>query len=555
MKKIITMILFIIFVTPLPSSGQPLYDEQLNRGIRNSDPYAYLLIKRAQADSADRNNLLREALMYSPDLPAVYFELSKASFSLKPESVFESVDFLLQGIWAYKRNFWWTFMMASSLLTSLILAFFFAVFILLVLRLPRDLSLLSHDIKEVRSKALILLMLVFALAGPLYFIGALLIITGFYLKKWDKLVVYLYLLFLLLSPLLLKTFSLVFDAPASGELKAVVQVNEGKGNRYALSLLRGSDNPVELFAYALALKREGRAGEAIVVYNKISGLAHKPLIYNNLANSYLAVNDIQKAKELYEKSAQMQPRPSVFYNLSQAYRETLNFDRGEEYFLKAQKLDNDAVLGFRRIAGRNPNRFVVDESLPVSDLLRYAIEKTKNISAMGLSSVPLLTMPLIALFMAILFISLDRHFRNRAYRCNRCGKILCSICEKHILWRSMCSQCYRSLIKLDELDAKERIARLLTVYEHQQKRRTIIKVLSFILPGTGQIYAGSILPGLLTLWIFLFFLFIPLTNTIFIVKMSGFSHLWLNLVSFCCLGLIYMLSNIVTRRRLAKGWL
>jgi tetratricopeptide (TPR) repeat protein len=555
MNKIITLFLFFMLAIPFPSSGQTLHDEQLNKGIRNSDPYAYLLIRKADSGSYDRDKLLREALMYSPDLPAVYFELSKASFSLKPENVFESTDYLLQGILAYKRNFWWTFMMAASLLTSLILAFFFAVLIVLFLRLPRDFSLLSHDIREVKAKALLLLILIFALAGPLYFVGALLIITGLYVKKWDKIAVYLYLLFLLISPLVFKTFSLIFDAPASGELKAVVQVNEGKGNRYALSVLGDSENPVELFAYALALKREGRTREAINVYKKIPGFEQKPLMYNNLANSYLALNDVEKAKELYQKSAQLQPRPSVFYNLSQAYRETLNFDRGEEYFLKAQKLDNDAVLSFRRISGRNPNRFVVDESLPVSDLLKYVLGKTENISTMGLSSVPPIAMPFIALLMAILFVFLDKSLKNRAYRCNRCGKILCGICEKHLIWMNMCLQCYRSLIKLDELDAKERIARLLAVYEHQQKRRTVIKVLSFILPGTGQIYAGSILPGLLILWLFLFLLFIPFTNMIFTVKMSGFSHFWLNLVSFFSLVLIYIISNVVTRRRLAKGWL
>ena len=106
-------------------------------------------------------------------------------------------------------------------------------------------------------------------------------------------------------------------------------------------------------------------------------------------------------------------------------------------------------------------------------------------------------MPVIALLMGILFFILNRHFENKAYRCNRCGKILCYHCEKHLLWRNMCLQCYRSLVKLDELDAKERVARLLTVYEHQKKRRTMIKALSFLIPGSGQLYAGTMLYGLL----------------------------------------------------------
>jgi TM2 domain-containing membrane protein YozV len=245
----------------------------------------------------------------------------------------------------------------------------------------------------------------------------------------------------------------------------------------------------------------------------------------------------------------------VLYNLSQSYRVTLNFDKGEEYFLAAQHLDNDAVLNFRKIAGRNPNRFVVDERLSVSDLLKYAIAKTPEASTLGMSTVPPIAMSVIALLMGILFFIMNRYFENRAYRCNRCGKILCYHCEKHLLWRNMCLQCYRSLVKLDELDAKERVARLLTVYEHQKKRRTVMKALSFLIPGSGQLYAGNILYGFLFLWPFLFFLFILVTSMLFDTAMSGFSHLWLNLIAAAGAVLIYILSNVITRRRLAKGWL
>jgi hypothetical protein len=119
----------------------------------------------------------------------------------------------------------------------------------------------------------------------------------------------------------------------------------------------------------------------------------------------------------------------------------------------------------------------------------------------------------------------------------------------------MCLQCYRSLVKLDELDAKERIARVLTVYEYQKRRRDIIKIISFIIPGSGQIYAGNVLYGLFFLWPFLFFLFIPITNLIFAPETSYFSHNWLSWGSFLLMAIVYFMSNIITRRRLAKGWL
>ena len=537
------------------SSGKDLYEEQLDKGIRNSEPYSYLLIKQSKANSAKSKIMLKEALKYSPDLPAVYFELSKDSFSFSPEGMFKAVDYMLQGISAYKRNFWWLFMMAGSLFTSMILSLIISMVIIILIRLTGDIPLLSHDINEANNKALLLLILIVAIISPLFLTGGLLVIIGLYMKKWDRISVYFYLLFLLISPWLFNTASMFFNAPSSGKLKAVVQVNESKGNRYALSILRGRDDPVELFSYALALKREGGYNEAMDIYNKLIVKRPDPRLYNNLANCYVAINDIEKAKELYRKSIELQPFPSALYNLSEVSRETLDFEKGDEYFQSAQMLDRNAVSRFRAIFSMNPNRVVMDESLPVSTLWGYADVKATGASNMDLSTVPPALIPVIAVFMVILFYIFTRRFKHTAYRCKRCGSILCNKCEKRILWGRMCLQCYRSLVKLDELDAKERIARVLTVYEYQKRRRDIIKIISFIIPGSGQIYAGNVLYGLLFLWPFLFFLFIPITNLIFAPETSYFSHNWLSWGSFLLMAIVYFMSNIITRRRLAKGWL
>jgi pentatricopeptide repeat protein len=555
MKKCIFILFFQILLMPSLSSGADFYEEQLNRGIRNSEPYSYLLIKRAETDPVQAKSLLRDALRYSPDLPAVYFELSRASFSLKPENVFEAIDYIIQGIAAYKRNFWWLFMIGSSLYMSLVLSFVAALFIIVLTRLPQDLPLFSHDIQEGKGKALILFVLLFALFGPLYLLGGLLLLSSFYMKKWDRVVLYLYLLFLLVLPVIFYAFSLIFTAAASGHVKAVVQVNEARGNSYALSLLKGRNEPAELFSYALAQKREGGYREAIDAYQKLLALKPEARTYNNLANCYVALNDIEKAKELYRKAAALKELPAVSYNLSQVHRESLDFDKGEEYFFSAQKMDKNAVSRFRSIAGRNPNRFVIDIGLPGAALWEYARSTVMRESVTGLSLLPFAFMPVPAVVLFIIFYAVRKYFMQGAYRCKRCGRILCNKCEKHIVWGHMCIQCYRSLVKLDELDAKERIARILAVYAYQKKRRDLIKIISFIVPGLGQIYAGSILYGFFFLWAFLFFLSIPLSNMLFVTEMSHFSHFWLNGIALFFMIIIYLVSNIITRRRLAKGWL
>jgi hypothetical protein len=61
------------------------------------------------------------------------------------------------------------------------------------------------------------------------------------------------------------------------------------------------------------------------------------------------------------------------------------------------------VSRFRTIFSRNPNRFVIDESLPISSLWEYAEGKTINTSAFGLSTLPQALMPAAAIFMVIIF--------------------------------------------------------------------------------------------------------------------------------------------------------
>lgn len=168
---------------------------------------------------------------------------------------------------------------------------------------------------------------------------------------------------------------------------------------------------------------------------------------------------------------------------------------------------------------------------------------------------PLLLFPLLSLALAAGFLLATRRFKHKAYNCRRCNTILCAKCEKNLLWGNMCAQCYRSLVKLEEMDSKERVARLLSIYAHQKKRRDIIKLLSFILPGSAQIYAGKILYGFVFMWPFLFFLFIPLTNSLFSPGSMVFNHGFFSWSAIFIAVLLYAVSNFITRKRISKGWL
>ena len=352
-----------------------------------------------------------------------------------------------------------------------------------------DIPLLSHDIKENKKKILIAMLLVpLSFLGPLFFMAGSLLLLGLYFRGMNKTVVYASVLLLLLSPLCLNIINMFLSAP-SPELRAIVAVNESRDNKYAASVLKNKADFISLFSYGLALKREGGHEEAIAAYKKLLASYPDPRAYVNLGNSYVSVNDMAAAKESYKKSIELKPLASAYYNLSQVSRETLDFAKGEEYFTEAIKLSSESVSQFSSAASRNPNRLVIDETLPMSAMWEYAETGARGlikISPLNSASSVIVSIALLALFYMM-----DSTFKQRAYRCQRCGVILCGKCGEGKLWGEMCSLCYKSLIKLDALDSRIRVAKQLEVQELQKKKRRTISILSFAPPGIAHIYWGE----------------------------------------------------------------
>jgi len=553
---------------PSQAASENLYEARLNKGMRNFDTYAYVLIKQSltnRANRAEASSLLRKALTYSPDLPATYFELAKVSFSFSASGILDSMDYIIQGIDAYSRNFWWSFAVAGSLFFSFILSFICAIAFLILIRLFSDTPLLAHDIQENYGYALLLpALVVLSIGSPLLFLASILILLGLYMKKIDRVVVYLFCLFLFFSPLCFKTASLFFNTISSGRVKAIVSTNESKDNDYALSVLRTDDDYAALFSYALALKREGFYDQAISVYKRLLEKKPDPRVYVNLGNCYVGLYNFEEGKKHYLNEAMSDymaatrlnpPLASAYYNLSQISREMLDFTKGNEYFRSALALDRVAVSGYRDIAGRYPNRITADETLTFSDLWNVVRSSPSKVSLFRLTAFPPAVLSFLSLLLLASFHFLGKSEKDRAYRCRKCDTILCAYCEKRLMWRQMCPRCYGSLIKLDELDVRERVSRLLSIYEHQRRRRNTMKILSFLLPGSSQIYAGKMLYGLLFLWPFLFFLSIPFINITFVPDSPWVSHNFLKLPALLAAALVYISSNFITRRRIARGWL
>ncbi len=541
---------WLVFVVPCHAL-EDIYESRLDKGLRNSEPYSYLLMEMARQDRANARGLLNEARRYSPDLPAVYFELGRENFSLSAKGLFQGLDFFRQGLRAYGRNFWWEFSLAGLLYLCLSFSLFLSIVVVLLIRVSPEAGLILHEAMEERKRLLLFAIpAVLSLLGPIAFLAGALFLIGLYLKKENKAVTYAAVLFLLFSPVIMRGAWTFLSAPST--LKAVVSVNEGKDNRYALWVLKGRDDFASLFSYALALKREGNYQEAAEANGRLISRLPKPdaRVYINLGNSFYGSQTLDSAKESYQRSIGITPLPSAYYNLSQVYRETLDFVKGDEYFLEAARLSPEAVSRFSAVLSSNPNRFVVDETLPASLFWEYALaDRNGRWSFLEVATI------FIALVMIPGFYLLDKRIKYRAQRCKRCGAVFCSKCSREITWGEMCPRCYGSLIKIDEVDSKERIARLLSIYQTQAKRRKTARLASYILPGAGQIYSGKVLAGMIFLWPFLFSLTLLLANSFPAAGPFPFCHVWISPLALVLLMLSYASSVLHLKRRIQKGWL
>ncbi|OGW26212.1 MAG: hypothetical protein A2X59_01870 [Nitrospirae bacterium GWC2_42_7] len=569
MRRLLVLIFLAVLLLPNHAgseelSGKELYESQLNKGIKNSDAYSYILIKKAQKDKAGSNRLLNQAAEFSPDLPAVYFELSKNSLSPSYDGIMNSFNYFVQGINSYLRNFWWSFTISGIFFYSLVFSFILALLLLIIIRLPGDISLISHDIRENYSRILILLGLIpLSIISPLLLLAGILILIGIYMRKRDSIIVYFFLLCLVFSPLLFKAAAFFVSTPSSGSMKSIVQTNESRGNSYAISLLKNNKEYDALFTYALALKREKRYDEAIEVYNELLKIRPSPAVYVNLGNCYVGLynfNDemkynLQEAEKHYLTAISMQPSASAYYNLSQVSREMFDFTKGDEYFKAAVLLNRDALVMYRNIYGRTPGRLVADETIGFYELWNYSIEKIKKVSSFGIIVGPPWLLSVISAVLSALFFMMCRKLKYTAYKCRRCNTVLCGKCEKHLMWGQMCPQCYRSLVKLDELDTKERVARLLRLYDLQKRRRDIMKILSFIIPGSAQIYSGKMLTGFAYMWLFLFFVIAPFMISIIVTDNMLLSHEFFKWAAITLAVVLYLIINFITRQRISKGWL
>ncbi len=542
----LALLLLLGFMAP-PAFALPR-DAALDKGLTNDDAYAYALQMNSLTAGPDEAlGMLEEALNNAPDSPGFYFTLAVAKFP----SVVKSFDLFVEGVKAYNRSFWWRLSLIALLLEAALLSAAIALTAAALLRFPRDLPLISHDINEHKAQILLpLLIMPLALLGPLSFVGGVLFLVGMHMKRSNKLVAYLALLFIALAPLWTdfvgKTASLTNPV-----VRAVVDVNEGRDNTLALSTLAGREDFPSMFSYAIALKREGRAEEAVELLQGLIETHTDHRLYNNLGNAYVAIERRDLAKAAYLKAIEQGQSVTTLYNLAQIYRDELDYENGEKYFNQAQQMNKAQVSDYTARTAKHYNRMVFDETLTFREISTAAWGSDVRNSVRGFPRGTVIPAGA-AGGLLVLFMILGKLMPSSAFRCKNCGKVACHACAGS---EKMCMDCQGQLSEADDASPQSRVKRMLHANQQKTRQMTIIRALSFLPPGIAQTYSGRLLSGFLYMWFFGFGVAVLVLNPFMSTGLAGNSHGWLWLLMAPMLLLVYYVSILTVSRRLDRGWL
>lgn len=485
---------------------------------------ALILLGAGQTPEAIR--LLEAAAAFDPAFPDAHFTLSRVLVLRAPG---RSIAEVVEGLKILGRSYPWQRHLLANAATGLMAVWMISLLLAVAGIALRHLPHLLHIVRELLSPVATrgnrAAATVTTLSPALWGLGLVPTLTifagltSFRLGKREALLVGLFLISALCltggigaispwagSPTLEEPSLLVDRAMNSGydaELAAALQAWESK------------DASEPLFPYALGSMAR-RSGDFDLAERQLTMAAVlKPKtfwILTNLGNVYFAREDYARARQTYEAAAEAAPNAvEPHFNLAQVYTKQLMFTEASREQSRASSIAFDRVSDFSRFTAPQLNRTVMDAYPPSQALWGLAKRFAPQRGPSAYQGNVLLQWvdhlappaPFALVFIPALFLIfagvgqlLGRSLPT--YYCSNCQKVVCRRCVKRMQQRAFCEECFRAVQSLKSTE----FTRLLLTRKGQsaaRRRTTGQAILTFILPGAGQMLRGATLSGFLAL--------------------------------------------------------
>ena len=516
-----------------------IYQQSLDRGIRNYYPFSFALIREScatlQTGQYDKAVLLSEyAERLSPDLPVATAALAKSRWA-------QNRLFFYYLVWGRINSFCKQFYeleplsrLITSALLSLTAAFLLTLALFCLTLMVKYLPLAYHDLKHNfpismphrAAAAWALIIFCAPLLCSFSIIWALcywLLIMFSYQTKQEQKAAFCLIFFFLLIPQLMNSTAMMLVAPQEPLVRTLWAANYGNWHDRDVDYLKKysqshPEDTASLFTLGLINKKEGSYNEAELYFEKV--LERKPhywLARINLGNVYCALKKPDLAIEQYQQALERNPASvAAHFNVSRAYLQKFMFTESEAEFMKARHLDSSAVNYLLAIYSENPNRLLIDEPLPRAEIWQQVFSSTPEnmLLARQLWDFICRGIPFAwgwtatgAFIICAMLITKNRRFAL-AKHCTTCGKAFCSRCQRVSAQTRSCTQCMNILGKKEGLDPALKEEKVLAIKKYQDQQKMFTRLFTFSFPGAGFMRKGYLVPGLLCSFLFsLFFIF------------------------------------------------
>ena len=488
--------------------------------------YRQALAHEAAGRHPDAIRLLEAASAFDPDYPDAHFTLARVLVLRDPG---RAVGEISEGFRILGRSYPWQRHLLANTLTGLIAVWILSLLVAVIGIGFRHFPHLVHMVEEMVSprpsrvvRAAATLIALSPLAWGLGPIPTATLYAGLVSYRFGKREAALVTIFLVSA--LALAGGLAFVAPWSGvptleEPSLLVDraTTSGYDADLAAALLAWeSTDPTEpLFPYALGTMAR-RSGDLDMAERQLTLAAvlepRSPWILTNLGNVYFAREDFARARQSYEAAAAAAPDAvEPHFNLAQVYTKQLQFAEASREQSRASAVAFDRVRDFSKWSAPQLNRTVMDATPPTRSLWLLARRHARSVGSAAVASNPLLAgiarleppAPFALVFLPAVFLIfagigqlLGRGLST--LHCSNCQKIVCRRCVHRMQQRAFCNDCYQSV---KDLKSTEFTRLLLTRQGRSAARRRTIgqAILTFVLPGAGQMLRGASLSGFFAL--------------------------------------------------------
>lgn len=503
-------------------------------GISSYEELSAAMIKEGKTllnanDTKGAMLLFDFAAKLSPSYPPSYYAKGWGYWKQDKLKALLTLNSFIEGFRNSMDDFWWVFYYTGNKFSSLLftLAALFSLYGLFIA--IRYVPLLAHDLSETLKKRQLekalkyailpgVLLSVLLILGYWWAVSAAFLALWVYFNRKEKTVALAFFVLLIFMPNIMGYFADFVQAGGNRLLWVMDDANKGTFTQRSDDYLREfvkqePDNEAALFALASTLKKEGNYSEAGDIYGKLISMDPKSAIYlNNLGNIHFLIRNPGQAIKDYSAAIGIDRKGVLpYFNLSQVYADNLMFTEREKADLRARELDPDLVARLRDIPGNTPLRMVFDEKLPPSAFWHIAFkEKDPALAELfwdtTVKVLPLKGTRLAGISFIILVLALNAFRKKGIYShfCRKCGKVSCRKCQKPFYSKDLCPQCHQMFVKLDGVEAKDRVRKMLEIREAQRKQGLLFRICSLFLPGSGQFLLGHPLRGFVFLGGFIF---------------------------------------------------